>query len=55
MMMGPFREKTDCYPRGAVLGADSLPFMPPENPLQLAKIIRGNFSRLKSLMAWAVL
>ena len=33
----------------------TLPFMPPENPLQLAKIIRGSFSRLKSLMAWAVL
>ena len=32
-----------------------LPFMPPENPLQLANTMRGSCSRLKSLIAWAVL
>ena len=31
------------------------PFMPPENPLQLAKIISGSLSLLKSLIACAVL
>lgn len=32
-----------------------LPFIPPENPLQLANTIRGNPSLLKSLIACAVL
>lgn len=32
-----------------------VPFMPLEKPLQLAKIISGRCSRLKSRMAWAVL
>lgn len=34
---------------------DFLPFIPPEKPLQFANTMSGRRSRLKSLMAWAVL